>query len=129
MAARPVSWPTARAPLRQNLTPLYCAGLCDAVNIAPGASRLPGGEVDEVGRGQTEIDDVDALLVDTTNERLDEFRARRAHVATDEHSRGVDKPGKGDAEGVGDVDVELLGDGAPYVIRLDDDVEQLRIGR
>ena len=26
---------------RQSLSPLYCAGLCDAVNMAPGASRWP----------------------------------------------------------------------------------------
>ncbi len=33
---RPVSWPTGAAPARHILIPLYCAGLCDAVNIAPG---------------------------------------------------------------------------------------------
>ena len=41
MSARPVSAPTGRAPDRQSLTPLYCAGLCDAVNMAPGASKRP----------------------------------------------------------------------------------------
>ena len=40
-SASPVSTPTGRAPARQSLMPLYPAGLCDAVNIAPGASRLP----------------------------------------------------------------------------------------
>ena len=30
---------SGRAPARQNLMPLYCAGLCEAVNMAPGASR------------------------------------------------------------------------------------------
>lgn len=38
---RPVSWPTGAAPARHILMPLYCAGLCEAVNIAPGRSRLP----------------------------------------------------------------------------------------
>ena len=28
-------------PARQSLIPLYCAGLCEAVNIAPGASSRP----------------------------------------------------------------------------------------
>ena len=41
MSANPVSSPMGAAPARQSLMPLYCAGLCDAVNIAPGASSLP----------------------------------------------------------------------------------------
>ena len=39
--ARPVSWPTGRAPARHSLMPLYWAGLWEAVNMAPGASSLP----------------------------------------------------------------------------------------
>ena len=42
--------------------PLYCAGLCDAVNIAAGAVEGSGGEVHEVGRRQPEVDDVEPLL-------------------------------------------------------------------
>ena len=38
---RPLSMPTGRAPDKQNLRPLYWAGLWDAVNIAPGASSAP----------------------------------------------------------------------------------------
>ncbi len=41
ISPRPVSSPTGRAPARHSLMPLYWAGLCDAVNIAPGASRWP----------------------------------------------------------------------------------------
>ena len=41
MSMRPLSSPTGRAPDRQNFTPLYWAGLCDAVNTAPGALRWP----------------------------------------------------------------------------------------
>ena len=41
MSASPVSRPIGRAPERHILRPLYWAGLCDAVNIAPGASRCP----------------------------------------------------------------------------------------
>ncbi len=37
----PVSAPTGRASARQNLIPLYWAGLCEAVNMAPGAPRDP----------------------------------------------------------------------------------------
>ena len=32
---------TGRAPSRQNLAPLYSAGLCEAVNTTPGRSRCP----------------------------------------------------------------------------------------
>ena len=39
MSASPVSRPIGRAPDRHSLSPLYCAGLCDAVNMAPGESR------------------------------------------------------------------------------------------
>lgn len=41
MSARPVSWPTGAAPARHILMPLYWAGLWEAVNMAPGRSRLP----------------------------------------------------------------------------------------
>lgn len=41
ISARPVSWPTGAAPARHILMPLYCAGLCEAVNIAPGRSSAP----------------------------------------------------------------------------------------
>ena len=41
ISPRPVSTPIGRAPARQSLMPLYWAGLCDAVNITPGASRNP----------------------------------------------------------------------------------------
>ena len=40
-SASPVSCPTGRAPARHILIPLYAAGLCDAVNMAPGASSRP----------------------------------------------------------------------------------------
>ena len=33
--------PIGRAPAWHNLMPLYCAGLCDAVNIAAGESSDP----------------------------------------------------------------------------------------
>ena len=33
--------PIGRAPAWQSLMPLYCAGLCEAVNIAAGESRDP----------------------------------------------------------------------------------------
>ncbi|MFM9138492.1 MAG: hypothetical protein ACKOQZ_10265 [Actinomycetota bacterium] len=41
MSRSPLSMPIDRAPARQHLMPLYCAGLCEAVNIAPGMSSFP----------------------------------------------------------------------------------------
>ena len=41
ISTSPVSSPTGRAPDRHSLIPLYLAGLCDAVNMAPGASNRP----------------------------------------------------------------------------------------
>ena len=41
MTSRPVSSPTGLAPARHSLMPLYCAGLCEPVKVAPGRSRLP----------------------------------------------------------------------------------------
>ena len=41
ISARPVSRPMGRAPDWHSFSPLYRAGLWDAVNMAPGASRLP----------------------------------------------------------------------------------------
>ena len=66
--------------------PLYCAGLCEAVNIAAGDVERAGGEVHEVGRRQPEVDDVDALLHHPAGERVDQLRAGRTHVAADEHT-------------------------------------------
>ena len=41
ISASPVSAPTGPAAARHNLIPLNSAGLCEAVNTAPGRSRRP----------------------------------------------------------------------------------------
>ena len=41
--------------------PLYWAGLCDAVSMAPGRSSPAGGEEEQVGGGEPEVDHVEAL--------------------------------------------------------------------
>ena len=41
ISSNPAPRPSGRAPARHSLAPLYSAGLCDAVNIAPGRSRAP----------------------------------------------------------------------------------------
>ena len=77
------------APDRHILMPLYCAGLCDAVNIAPGASRRPDGEVEQVGGREPDVDHVDALRDGTPSAKAAESstpdgrmsRARTMRVA------------------------------------------------
>ena len=41
ISVKPVSAPIGFAPARHNFTPLYCAGLCEAVSMAPGISKWP----------------------------------------------------------------------------------------
>ena len=90
---------------------------------ARGVERA-GGEVHQVGRGQPEVDDVDALLEHAVGERVDQLRAGRAHVAADEHPIGAStEAGEADTERVRDLGVELIGHRAPDVVGLDDLVE------
>ena len=62
-------------------------------------------------------------LEHAVGERVDQRRARRAHVAADEQLVGAGEAGEGDAERVGDLGVELIGNGAADVVGLDDLVE------
>ena len=84
ICVQPVCSPTGAAPARHSLMPLYCAGLWLAVNIAPGASSLPGREVDEVGRAQPDVGDVGARERRALDERGGERHRRRPHVVADD---------------------------------------------
>ncbi len=97
------------------------------MNIAPGASRLPGAEVHEVGGGQPEVDDVETVFEQAVGERRQQLRARRAHVACDDDPLRADRlheDRESDPEGMGDLDVELIGDGPSDVVGLDDGGER-----
>ncbi len=98
------------------------------MNIAPGSVEGASGVVDEIGTGEAEVDDVDTLLEHAPGEGIDQFGARGAHVAGDEHSAGAAEAGESDAERIGHIGVELVGDGAAYVVRLDDLVEHPGVG-
>ena len=69
--------------------PLYCAGLWLAVNIAPGASSVPGREVDDVGRAQPDVGHVGARERRALDERGGERLRRRPHVVADDHLLGA----------------------------------------
>ena len=64
--------------------PLYCAGLCEAVNMAPGRVEMPGGEVEEVGGGHPEVGDRDPFGARAVGERPDSSTPEGAHVAGDQ---------------------------------------------
>ena len=102
---------------------MYSAGLCDAVNIAPGRSSVPGGEVQQVGRRQAEVDDVDALLqhpaVNASTSSGPDGRMSRATSS----SSAPAKRAKATPSGVGDLGVELVGHRAADVVGLDDLIE------
>ena len=99
------------------------------MNIAPGRIERACCEVHQVGRRQTEVDDIDSLLQNATDERVDELGARRSHVATDQHAGRLGESGKSDTERVCDIGVELIGDGATHIVRFDDGVQHLGGGR
>ena len=110
--------------------PLYCAGLCDAVNIAPGASRDPAAKYNRSVDPRPEVDHVEALALHALGECVDHADTRRAHVTGDQHPRrrvvGVGhEPGEGDADRAGDALVELVGDHAPHVVGLEDGIQVL----
>ena len=94
--------------------PLYLAGLCEAVNIAAGALEAARGEVHEVGGGQPEVDDVEALALHPLGEGAGELdaasaacRARRAPGWRP--SASVGEAGEGGADGPAQLGVELVG--------------------
>ena len=120
MSARPVSRPIGRAPDRQSLSPLYCAGLCEAVNMAPGRVEVARREVQEVGGGHAEVDDVDALGPHPVGEGGRQLHPALAHVAGHQDPRRAGEAGHGPADGAAHVGVELVGHRAPHVVRLED---------
>ena len=81
------------------------------------------GEVQHVGRGQADVDDVDASAGDTFGERRPQLHTGRAHVPTEHHLGSSDVLGKRHTEGSTDGRVELLGHRAPDVVGLDDLIE------
>ena len=123
ISASPVSSPTGTAPARQSLMPLYCAGLWLAVNIAPGMAEVAGGEVELVGGGQPD------QRSRRRRPRPRRRRTRRPGPASSAACRGRrrrSRPGHLDERGAGapgQVVVDLVGDGAAHVVRLEDGVE------
>ena len=95
-----------------------------------GAGRVAGagGEVQEVGGRQAEVDHVDALGADAVAEGVGQLHTRGPHVSRDE-DLGHRTPlvegevGEGGTDGVATGCVDLIGIGAPNVVRLEDGIE------
>jgi hypothetical protein len=86
------------------------------------------GEVQQVGGGQAEVDDIEALRAHAVRERRDHLDPRRPHVPGDEHPCGVgvaatDEAGEADPDGSGDGVVELLRHEPAHVVGLEDLIE------
>ena len=76
ISTRPVSSPTGRAPARQILMPLYCGRVVRGGEHGRRRVVAAGGEVDEVGGRQAEVDHVEALAADALGEGGGQLDAR-----------------------------------------------------
>ena len=90
------------------------------MNIAPGRVEVPGGEVEEVGRGQAEVGDVDPLGPHAVGEGAGQLDAGLAHVAGHQDLGRAGEAGHGAPDGAAHVRIELVGHGAAHVVGLED---------
>ena len=116
----PVCSPTGAAPARHILIPLYCAGLWLAVNIAPGASSVPGREVDDVGGAQPDVGDVGPGQRRALDERRRERSGRRPHVAAHDDVLRAGEVRERVADAPRERLVDLVGIDPAYVVGLED---------
>ena len=106
MSRRPVSSPMGLAPDRQSLMPLYCAGLCDAVNIAPGASSCrtrstAGRSTRARGRPRRRPGDRTPSANARDSSTPDGRMSRATHDPRRRRRRSTAKPGERGADGAG----------------------------
>ena len=115
-------------PRQAELEPVVLGGVVRRREHGAGGVEAARGEVHEVGRGQAEVDDVEALRSHAVRERSREPDAGGPHVPTDEHAVGAScRPGHEHrerlADGPGDALIELVGGDAADVVGLEDRVE------
>ena len=88
-----------------------------------GRVERAGGVVHQVGRDEPEVDDVDAHLHRAASERVDELGPDGRMSRPTSTRAGAGEAREPDPERVGDLGVDLVGNGAPDVVGLDDRVE------
>ena len=112
--------------------PLYWAGLCEAVNMAPGASSVPAAKysrsVDASPRSTTSrpwrcTPSAKAAASSTPLGRMSRATSTRVGAVGVGHEAGERR-----ADALGQVGVELVGDGAPDVVGLEDRGEGIEVG-
>ena len=95
--------------------PLYSAGLCEAVSIAPGASKWPAAKKSRSVEARPRSTTSTPWPVTPRAKAAGEVEPRGAHVAGDEHPVGRRrrrrraKRGEGGADGLDELGVELVG--------------------
>ena len=95
----------------------------------PRRVEVAGGVIEQVGRRQAQVDDIGALGGGAFRKGGGQRHTRRAHVARHQHAIGAREAHEGCAEGARQFVVELVGDRAADVVRLEDGVEGRRHGR
>jgi hypothetical protein len=90
----------------------------------------PGGEVHQIGRRQSEVDDVEPLVLHALGERTGQFDPGRAHVPGHEHTSGragagtvVHEATERGTDLLAEGGIELVGHNPPDVIGLEDGVQ------
>jgi hypothetical protein len=84
-----------------------------------GGVEAAGGEVEQVGGGEAEVDHRGSLRPDAVGEGGGQLDPRFAHVPGHQHGRGPGEPGHGHADGPELLGVELIGDHSPDVVGLE----------
>ena len=90
----------------------------------PRSIEPSGGEVQQVGRREPEVHDIDTLAAHPFGECRRELDAGLAHVVRDQDARRSRETSERRPDRAGDAGIELLGNGAPDVVGLEDHVER-----
>ena len=121
-----------RAPARHILIPLYWAGLCEAVNMAPGASSVPAAKyimsVDASPRSTTSrpcrcTPSAKAAASSTPLGRMSRATSTRSAPSVSATNAGERRP-----DALGETGVELVGHRAADVVGLEDRGEGIEVG-
>ena len=123
ISRRPVSSPTGLAPARQNFSPLYCLRVVARGEHDAGHVERSGREVQQVGRGESQVDDVGALRGRSLGDRGGQLGRAQPAVAPDHDARGARPPAKAAPMRRTRSGVEVVGHDAADVVRLEDAVE------
>jgi hypothetical protein len=102
------------------LQPVVLRGVVARGDLRRGDPQRTGSEVDEVGRGESEVDDVHAAARGALGERFGELRGRQPAVVAERDAGGAGPVGERGPDAPGDVRVELVGDDAANVVGLED---------